>query len=152
MEHFIAAMSYMPTYLSGVQLFRRHPSFFYRDPNTNDWQPVSTVNLYDYAAQAVGMPRFYDRGEQRISWLVHLLTNWMGDVGFLEKLNVRLVLPNLRGDVQWCKGRVSRKYVRDEHFLVDCDIWCENQRGEHTATGKATIRLYSRQVTSNAVL
>jgi hypothetical protein len=30
--------------------------------------------------------------------------------------------------------------------MVDLDCWAENQRGEITAPGKATIRLFSREV------
>ena len=144
MERFIGAISDAINYGSVVQQLRRHPAFFFRDPNTNAWEPVSTVNLYDYPAQAVGIPRFYDRGEQRISWLGHVLTSWMGDDGFLERLHVKLMLPNLRGDTQWCKGKVAKKYTEGEHPLVDCDIWCENQDGKQTAVGTATIRLCSK--------
>jgi len=145
-ESFISAIGCTATLFFRVKLFRRHPGFFYRDPNTNCWEAVSGVNIYDYAAQAVGIPRAYDLGSQRISWLGHLLTNWMGDDGFLEKLYVKLQLPNLYGDTQWCKGRVSHKYTRGEHFFVDCDVWCENQRREQTAVGTATVRLPSRKV------
>jgi acyl dehydratase len=145
MEHFLASTGGILSYAYRVQQLRRHPAFFYRDPNTNAWEAVSAVNLYDYAAQAVGIPRFYDHGAQRISWLGHLLTNWIGDNGFLERLYVKLLLPNIRGDTQWCKGKVARKYTQGDRFLVDCDIWCENQRGERTATGTATTRLLSRK-------
>jgi acyl dehydratase len=146
MESFIAAACINPTYIFRVRQFRKHPAFFYRVPYTNAWEPVTGVNLYDYAAQAVGIPKAYDIGAQRICWLGHLLTNWMGDAGFLEGLNVKLLTPNLHGDTQWCKGKVTRKYTEHERFLVDCHIWCENQRGEQTANGTAVVRLLSRRI------
>ena len=48
------------------------------------------------------------------------------------------------GDTQWCKGKVTRKYVHDNAPLVDIEIWAENQRGEVTAPGHATVMLPSR--------
>lgn len=145
MENFLAVVGGTLSYSSRIQQLRRHPAFFYHDPNTNFWEPVSNVNLYDYVAQAVGIPRAFDLGAQRISWLGHLLTNWMGNDGFIEKLYVKLLRPNLFGDTQWCKGKVVRKYTEAEHPLVECDIWCENQRSEKTAAGKAVVRLLSKK-------
>ena len=145
MENFFAAAGGVTCYKPRIEQYRKHPAFFYRDPNTHFPEPVSNVNLYDYVAQAVGIPRAYDLGAQRISWLGHLLTNWMGDDGFLARLNVKLLLPNLFGDTQWCKGKVARKYTEDGNSLLDCDIWCENQRGERTAGGTATVRLVTKR-------
>jgi hypothetical protein len=146
MENFLAASLGTLSYGERIKKLRKHPSFFYRDPNTNGWEPVSCINLYDYVAQDIGIAKAHDLGSQRMSWLIHLLTNWMGDDGFLEKLNVRLDLPNLFGDTTWCKGKVTRKYMEGEKALVDIDVWCENQRSERTAHGSATVRLLSRQI------
>lgn len=146
MEAYLAATgSVLSTYFK-IKYFRKHPAFFYRDTNTNNWEPLTMVNLYDFAAQEVGIPRAYDMGSQRICWLEHMLTNWIGDDGFLEHINVKLVLPNLFGDTQWCQGKVIRLYDDQDRSLVDLSIWCENQRGEHTAEGSATVRLLSRKI------
>ena len=42
------------------------------------------------------------------------------------------------------RGRVARKYLHNGSPLVDVDIWAENQRGEVTAPGMATVQLPSR--------
>ena len=34
----------------------------------------------------VGVPGAYDYGPERVAWLGHLVTNWMGDAGFLRRL------------------------------------------------------------------
>ena len=81
----------------------------------------------------------------RISWIGHALTNWMGDDGFLKKLYVEIRLPNIIGDAPLCKGRVVKKYKDGEDHLVDLDVWAENMRGEITAPGKATVRLLSKE-------
>jgi len=99
------------------------------------------VHMEDTRAQEIGLPGAYDYGCQRISWLGNLLTNWMGDDGFLERLSGRLLRFNVVGDTTWCKGKVAKKYVDNNQHLVDIDCWAENQRGEKTSAGIATVRL-----------
>jgi len=44
------------------------------------------VNTDDYVARELGIHSAYDYGADRITWIGHALTNWMGDDGFLKKL------------------------------------------------------------------
>jgi hypothetical protein len=53
---------------------------------------------------------------------------------------------NTMGDSTWCRGKISRKYVKDGFALVDLEIRGENQRGELTTPGLATVMLPSRNV------
>jgi hypothetical protein len=57
----------------------------------------------------VGVPGAYDYGPERVSWLGHLVTNWMGDAGVLRRLNVQVQRHNLIGDTTWCRGEVTGK-------------------------------------------
>jgi len=41
-------------------------------------------------------------------------------------------------DTWWCKGKVTRKYVKDGEHYVDCEIWLENAKGEKITPGVAT--------------
>jgi len=97
------------------------------------------------AREIIGMPGAYDVGHQRISWMGHLLTNWMGDDGFLKRLQVKIERPNLFGDTTWCRGRITGKRKEGSECLVDCELWTENQRKETTVTGTATVGLHSRE-------
>ncbi len=101
-------------------------------------------HMRDSVAEAVGVPGAYDYGPQRVSWMASMMTSWMGDDAFLKRLRVECRRFNVYGDTQWCKGKVVRKYVHDGHPLVDVEIWAENQRGEITAPGFATVALPSR--------
>jgi len=49
-------------------------------------------------ATDVGAPGAYDYGPERCSWLMHHLTNWMGDDGFLAKHKVLIRRHNVVGD------------------------------------------------------
>jgi hypothetical protein len=68
----------------------------------------------------------------------------MGDDGFLMRLRGELRRFNVVGDTTWLKGRVIRKYVEDDRYFVEVECWAENQRGEVTLPGKATVILPSK--------
>ncbi len=92
-------------------------------------------------AQEIGIPAAYDYGPQRGSWLCQLITNWMGDDGWLKKFYFEVRRPNIIGDLIRCKGNITRKYVEDNEHRVDIECGAENQRGENTAPGRATVVL-----------
>jgi acyl dehydratase len=96
-------------------------------------------------AREVGVPGAYDYGPQRISWFGNVMTNWIGDDGFLSLLDVQVRRFNLLGDTTWVRGTVTDRFERDGKQLVACDLWAENQRGETTAQGKAEAILPSRE-------
>ena len=50
------------------------------------------------------------------------------------------------GDTHWVRGRVARRYLADgDRPAVDLEIWGENQRGETTCPGHATVLLPSKE-------
>ena len=50
------------------------------------------------------------------------------------------------GDTQWLRGTVTRHYLAaGDRPAVDLDLVAENQRGEATTPGHATILLPSRE-------
>jgi len=117
----------------------------YRDPITGALEPMANVHFLDSAAKLLaGIPVPFDLGMQRVSWLGHLLTNWMGDEGFLKKLYARCQNVVIFGDTNWCRGKVSGKHAESGEHFVQCDIWSENQTGEMTAQGQAIVALPSR--------
>ncbi len=106
---------------------------------------VERVHWENEYAQKVGVPAAYDYGPERASWMGHLITNWMGDDGFIKKLRAEMRRFNLVGDTTWCKGKVTKKYFQADEPIVECEIWAEDQRGETTARGNATILLPSKE-------
>ena len=89
--------------------------------------------------------RIHDFGMQRTLWLGQLCTDWAGDRGVLKRLWSQIRGMNLIGDINVCKGEVSRKYIANGEHLVDCDVFVENQGGIVTAPGRATIALPSKK-------
>ena len=121
-----------------VELYRAH-ELAYRDPPV-----VPMRHLESVASRTVGVETPYDIGHQRIGWIGHALTNWMGDEGFLKALDVRLSSMNIFGDTTWCHGNVVAKRVEGDEPLVDLAVSTENQLGEVTSSGRATVRLPAR--------
>ena len=123
-----------------LEFRQRHPGFAVTNalgvPDTPE-----AVHWDNDLARSIGAPGAYDFGPQRVAWLGNLLTNWMGDDGFLKRFRAEVRRFNLVGDVTWCKGNVTRKRIDGKEHLADCDIWGENQRGEKTILGEATVIL-----------
>jgi acyl dehydratase len=79
----------------------------------------------------------------RTSWLIHLVTNWMGDDAWLWKLDCQSRAFNFMGDTTICSGEVVDKRIEGPHHIVDLKLAGTNQRGEVTAPGTATVILPS---------
>jgi len=122
----------------------RHPNFY----SVNEYgipDIVQRVHWEDDWARKIGNPAAYDFGRMRSIYLAHLVTNWIGDDGWLWKISNEFRQFNYLGDIQWIKGTVRDTHVDpDGHHVVELDIWCENQRGVINAPGQATVILPSR--------
>jgi hypothetical protein len=100
------------------------------------WEPAR--------AQELGLPTSYDYGGMRETWLCHLVTDWMGDEGWLWKLRCEHRRFNYVGDTTWVRGAVVDKQVVDGRHEVHLEVRCENQRGEVTTPGTAVVLLPTR--------
>ena len=105
---------------------------------------MAAVEWDNDVAQAMGLPRPCALGPQRTGYLCHLITNWMGDDGFIERMHTELRAPELLGDVTWCKGVVAGKRQEEGRDLVDLDLWCENQDEVVPTRATAVVRLPSK--------
>lgn len=104
-------------------------------------------------SQGVGKPIVH--GALKRQWLIQLMTDWIGEEGTLRKFSCQyraMDYPRLmktmtepqEGETCYCKGKVTKKYVEGDEHCVDCIIGVENEKGEVTTPGKATVVLPSR--------
>jgi acyl dehydratase len=108
-------------------------------------EPPEAVHWDTALARSVGVPQAYDYGPERISWIATMLTNWIGDHGFLAELYCEIRRFNLIGDVTTCFGRVTEAEATDaKHGIVKLTVEARDQRGELTAKGWAKVRLPRR--------
>lgn len=88
-----------------------------------------------------GMPGPFDNGVMRFAWVCPLVTNWMGDNGFLRRLYVQVKTPNIYGDTTWYRGKVVEKIRGADGAIVRIQITGINQVGITTTTGEADVIL-----------
>lgn len=122
----------------------RHPGNVYVSPSTGIPMHPAAGHFDAEIAREIGMPDAYDQGWMRANWAAHLVTNWAGDWSMVRSFSIKLLVPNLVGDLTCVSGTVTRKrHVAGEH-LVDIAIYGENQQGAKNLASTATVRLPSR--------
>ena len=105
---------------------------------------AESVHWDEHIARLTGNPYPYDFGEQRVAWLTHLITEWMGDDAWLLSLESQVRRFVYIGDTVWIKGEVVDKDVSDGEHRVTINVKAEDHRNEVTAIGTATVLLPSR--------
>jgi hypothetical protein len=97
-----------------------------------------------------GEPLPFDFGIQRAQIPQRLLSNWMGDHGFIRKLSITMGRPLFYGDALIVRGRVTAKTMicppgtNTQHHAIRVAIEAFNQREESVSRGFATVYLPSR--------
>jgi acyl dehydratase len=135
---------YVRAHKLASQLMRKHPGLGI--PNSYNVPDVpERVHWEEELAKAVGTPGAYDYGPERISWMGHLMTNWIGDDGFLHKLDAKVVRHNPEGDFITIRGKVTRKYEDGDKRCVECDLVATQQDAEESCLATATAYLPSRR-------
>ena len=136
----------MSAHGAALQLYQKHPAWAFRDPNTHAKEPVFAVHYLKEAANAMGLPVPYDVGTQRHTWQIHMLTNWMGDEGWLKATNMELRKHVFLSDVVRFTGSVKSKFVDDDgEPCIEIETHAMNQRGEDVMPGTATVVLPSKE-------
>jgi acyl dehydratase len=124
---------------------QRIPAFYLPNP-FGAWDAAQRCHWDDELAQATGNPFAYDYGAMREAWLAQYVTNYMGDDGWMWRFHSEMRKFNYIGDALWITGEVTGKRELDGgRFAVDVALRGDNQRGDTTSIGWATILLPSRK-------
>jgi hypothetical protein len=138
-----------PSYRAGPAGYRdalAAPHTLVRNPVTG-WQVKNSQEHEDFLlASNRGMPAPFDNGLMRFATLSPLLTNWMGKGGFLRRLSIQILAPNLYGDTTWYQGKITKKVMQTESaskkgFVLHVGITGTNQLGETSTIGEAEVFL-----------
>ena len=125
-------------------LNRKRAPGFYTKNEYGSWDAAQRVHWDHLRAKRVGNPRAYDYARVRTQWFIHMVTNWIGDDGWLYKQSDRMRRFNYLGDTSWIQGEVVKKYAENGLNLVDIELRMDNQDGETTGTGQTTVILPTR--------
>ena len=129
-----------------LRLYRKHPAWAYRDPDSKALEPMASVHWLKTAANRAGLPFPYAVGMQLNAWLIQFLTDWAGDEGWLKRCYAEYRSFVYMSDVIWFEGKVTDKYVDDQgEYCVDIETNSYNQRNQKVVPGKATVILPCRE-------
>ena len=81
-------------------------------------------------------------------WRSQVLTNWMGDLGFLRSMSLDLPNHFFYEDTLWLDGQVTKKFKEnagtEEYNAVEVKISGRNQLGDTLVDGNAVVYLPER--------
>jgi len=136
----------LKAFRSALKVYRRHPRWAVRDPTTFALEPIYAVHYNKAVANAAGLPYPYDVGAQRHCFLIQMITDWMGDDGWLKRCYAEYRRFFYFSDVLWFKGRVVDKFIdEDGEPCVGIETHAVNQRGEDTMPGYSIVVLPSKE-------
>lgn len=135
------ALHYGGAHADAVRYRHRHDDFEINE-DTGAKDAAARGHFSSVQGRNAGMGGAYDVGLHRISWFIAMLTDWMGDDGFLAELNVDVLQPNLVGDTTTLTGQISRTWI-DEHAFVSLNLEARNQHDVITARGRGVVALVS---------
>jgi len=102
------------------------------------------IHYDDAVAKAAGLPGCIVQGTYKCGMLGRMVTDWLGETGVFRKISVSYRGMEFPGDTLTCKGKVTKKYVKNEESCIELEISIENQRGERTTLGMALVTLSIR--------
>lgn len=132
-----------------MEVRKRTPHEVFVDPETGIPHKSIEMHLNPRVAQLVSFysPTIIETIIQ--GFLGRLITNWMGDDGFMTYFVWKKMANTNFGDTILGRGKVIRKYVDEEgRCLVDLHTWMETQRGFISNLGPATVSLLSKALIS----
>ncbi len=148
MAWIVAEQKAMPLGSPVYNSLKQMPGRTRTNPSTN-WPFWDADQEYEdiLSSKDAGFNAPFSRGMHLVCLAGQVLTNWMGDDGFLRSLNIELPNHFLYGDTMWLRGEVTDKYrerIGDvTYFAVEVRINGTSQIGETVAVGSAVVYLPS---------
>jgi acyl dehydratase len=105
---------------------------------TGDFSPVFVDEVF---ARGAGLPSVLAPGSLGMGFLAQLVTDWARGAT-VRRLSARFVRTLWPLDTLVCKGRVSDREGRGGRYLVELEVWAENQRGELVLKGHVTLQVF----------
>lgn len=108
---------------------------------SGDYNPIHYDK--DFALSR-NLPGVVVHGQYAGCFLGQMITDWIGQEGVVQKLNIAYKGMNLPGNSLTCKGAVAKMSAEEGNTRVTVDLWVENPEGEKTLTGTAIVALPHR--------
>ncbi len=102
------------------------PKVAVKDPASGIPQAIERVHWDNYMASEIGLPAAYDYGSQRGGYALYWATNWVGNDGWVAKMDYQF-----RGF-----------YFNGDHFRISGEV-VDKWRGTKTGTGYVQVKFSS---------
>jgi len=99
---------------------------------------------WNYATKHDKLPDVLVNGSWKQHVLAQLLTDWVGDTGWLWKMNFQYRGMNFPGDTLTAWGKVTGTDVRNDLGVVNVEIGLTNQKNAEGSPGTAVVILPKR--------
>jgi acyl dehydratase len=132
-------------------MMRKHLQHHPIDPETGEYRVRRDWHYEDLCARLMGFPMANSAGIHNEMMLVHLITDWMGDDGWVKSMDSQDRRMHFFGDMTWVKGKVTRKFIENGEHLVELDVWGENQEGVVDTKSTVIIKLVSKAEYKNSL-
>jgi hypothetical protein len=124
-----------------------------QDPETGVYHKGIEGHFVDKIARLQHLPQTTTIMTQWENVMGRIITNWMGDDGFIKRTAFDHLVNDFLGDTVVCRGKVIGKNILDDgEHVVEIACWLENMRGYITKAGTATVSLYSRETVDKDIL
>jgi len=135
-----------PNFELNVQKLQKNPGMIRSNPTTGwPYDLHISEHVDPFLSGSRGMPYMFGWGTLKAGFCAHILTNWIGDDGFVRNLNVDTTGDYIYGDALWVKGSIVDKYKEKIagtlYGAVDIKLSAVNQLNQTVATGIATVYL-----------
>ncbi|MGI8551670.1 MAG: MaoC/PaaZ C-terminal domain-containing protein [Dehalococcoidia bacterium] len=108
---------------------------------SGDFNPIH----YDQDhARSTGLNGIIVHGALKHGFLGEMLHEWVRPHGRVKRFTVSYRGMDIPGKEIRCHGRITRKYEANGEGLIDLEIWTENEEGQKTTPGTATVVLQKR--------
>jgi acyl dehydratase len=126
---------------------RKAGEFAYIQNSVGGWDSIMSCHWDSEVASNFGIARPFDWGIMRASFMVHIVTDWMGDDAIVVASDDRIRAINPLGSVNTVTARVTEITVAEDGWPeVTCEVACTNQDDVVTATSTVRVRLPSEKL------
>ncbi len=127
-----------------VPEFRRQTGFMEWGRFAGANEEYVAIHEDDEAGAKSGLPGGIGMGNLRFCYIQNMLSDWIGEEGWIKKVSLQYRGLNLKNDWIVAKGTVTAKVQQDGEHWIELDVQAENGKGEVTAPGKAVVSVPSR--------
>ncbi|MEO1173533.1 MAG: MaoC/PaaZ C-terminal domain-containing protein [Myxococcota bacterium] len=98
----------------------------------DDYNPM---HLDDKVATAAGKASVFAPGHLVMGYIGRMVEGYFQGAS-MRRFGLRMLKLVWPGDVLTCRGVIVDKRVENGEYVVDADVWADNQRGETVAKGR----------------